>query len=43
MNGATRNTQRQSRIQLSEGLYIEAGSHYTITAIEIECSDMNVN
>ena len=37
MNGATRNTQGQSRTQLSEGLYIEAGSHYTITAIEIEC------
>ena len=36
MNGATRNTQGQSRTQLSEGLYIEAGSHYAITVIEIE-------
>ena len=36
-NGATRNMQGQSRTQLSEGLYIEADSHYAITAIEIEC------
>ena len=36
-DGATRNTQGQSSTQLSEGLYIEAGSHYAITAIKIEC------